>query len=74
MSNIPPGDGDLRGGVGDGVDERVLLTSGVQLERVLVEVEAAQSLDDARLVVDLDAKLLVAEVEIFQLLPLEHPD
>jgi hypothetical protein len=31
----------LRRGVGDGVDERVLLAVGVQLERVLVQVEAA---------------------------------
>jgi hypothetical protein len=31
-------------------------------------------LNDAGLVVDFDAELFVAKVQILQLLPLEHPD
>ena len=67
----PSRDGDLRRRVGDCVDESVFLTFSVKLERVFVEVEAAQGLDDARLVVDLNAELLVAKVEILELLPLK---
>ena len=80
------GDGHLGGGVGDGVHQLLVLgatttgaacaapASRVQLERVLVEVEAAEGLHDPLGVVDLDGELLVAKVQVLQLLPREDPD
>ena len=61
----------LGGRVPDGVHQLVLAGGVVQLQRVLVQVEVGEGLYDPLGVVHLYGELLVSEVEVLQLLPLE---